>query len=237
MLKIVYDEGKSVMRDQKSLAIQFVRRWVNSELHDFVEPVRSGVPKGSLIGFSESKEKAALFMVLYPNTIDLSGIAKLAGVSLGVLHVWQTQENFKLAVREKCERLGQTIMNIVQNYLTSWQKEKVDKTLNLAFGVIDRLPFFNEAVSMPLMELATDKIQSGALEYALVALRRSSYGSVADRRVKLSPEILKLKRVAIEATIDQLANPQIFKKYEKGMIQNVTELLKKESTQTLRRIK
>jgi hypothetical protein len=227
----MYKKDQITEKNQKKNAIEFVQRWIESELHDFIEPVRLGVPKGEVIGFSENKEKATYFMVLYPDSMNLSGIAKLAGVSPGVLGVWESQKDFKLAVTQKRERLGQTIKNIVENYLISWEKEKANEPLQLAFNAIDRLAFFNPAVSVPLLEMVIHKIQSGSLEYASIAFRCCSWlirPVVGRGKMKPNVQILIWKRIAIEKCLDQLINPETLKKCGREKIQEVVRLLKRE---------
>jgi len=87
----VPDRGGS---ERRSEIIKMVGESIDLSLKDYKEPERKGTVKGEPIGFSLKKMKAACWMMLYPNCFTLKEIAKLAGVSDGVLRVWCHRDDF-----------------------------------------------------------------------------------------------------------------------------------------------
>ena len=67
---------------------------IDGGLKNYKEPSRKGKAKGDPIGFSKKKMRAASLMVLHPYCLKLWEIAKIAGVSDGVLRVWCHRDDF-----------------------------------------------------------------------------------------------------------------------------------------------
>jgi hypothetical protein len=102
-------------------AIEFGKVAVEAMLRDYKEPVREGTRRGDLIGLSLKKKRAASLMVLHNrySGLGLKEIADLAGVSLGVLLVWRTEEEFRKEERGACRMLGEGIAGVIDNQVIS----------------------------------------------------------------------------------------------------------------------
>lgn len=101
----------------KEYALEAGKDWADYNLRGFVEPERRRVPKGREIGFSRTKKKAALLMVVHrpSNGMYLRQIAKMAGTTEGVLKVWRTQKGFWLAERESIDRFSKILIRGIEN--------------------------------------------------------------------------------------------------------------------------
>jgi hypothetical protein len=103
--------------------IKTVASWAMDAKNRYNEPVRKGTPKGDPIGFTSKKYQAALLMVLYPQCLQLNEIAKLAGVSEGVLRVWRTQNAFKRSVEDATKILGETLAEEMRTAIVEKSEE------------------------------------------------------------------------------------------------------------------
>jgi len=105
------DVVKIARERNRDLAIKFGKSLVEIFIKNYPEPTRAGTRKGEPIGFSRKKRRAALLMILYnpPSGLGLNEIAKIAGVSPGVLRKWRTEAAFKKAESEVCNEVGQMI--------------------------------------------------------------------------------------------------------------------------------
>jgi hypothetical protein len=121
------DSVAEARQEHREAAIRLVKLWVEAALRRYEEPSRVGVPKGDPIGFPKKKRKAAFFLALYPTALRLKDIAKLAGVSEGVLRVWRSQDEFKRAEREACKQLGVSIANTIEIILDTEEIEIIRK--------------------------------------------------------------------------------------------------------------
>lgn len=110
------DSAWKAKKHYKNQAILFVKVWIESDVARYPEPSRAGTPKGQPIGLSRKKYETALVMVLHP-ALKLKEIAEIAGVSEGVLKVWQTQGPFKQAVSSGCKAVGFLISEIIRTIM------------------------------------------------------------------------------------------------------------------------
>lgn len=215
------------MDETKALAIAFAQQWAESELSEFVEPVRAGTPKGEPIGFSKNKKRAALFMVLYPNGLDIEGIAKTSGTKLGVLQVWRTQEIFKKEIDWAIASLAQYFWNIVEPIFEEIEKDGAHwrgEAYKAATFYLRMLPFFNWKIFSILAHKAAVKLYQGKLTYTAFAPGQSIH------QIFQKPDwpILDGRWTILEAGIDQLADPEIWNKNPKELIKTFAATLKKE---------
>jgi len=113
----------------RDLAIKFGRSLVESMMENYQEPTRAGTPKGDPIGFSWKKKQAALLMILYnPDSgLGLKQIAKIADVPPGVLRVWRTEADFKMAESKACNKVGEMIRNTIDAQLIKEEIESIKK--------------------------------------------------------------------------------------------------------------
>jgi len=107
-------EVKEYRERKKQTAISLVEAYSEGRLEGYVEPERSGTPKGDPVGFSRKKLRAVHLMVLHPQTLKLKDIAEIAGVSEGVIRVWRTQGQFIEAIKEFGSALAQFISAIIE---------------------------------------------------------------------------------------------------------------------------
>lgn len=95
-------------------AIQFIKDWTETMMIDFKEPIRSGVPKGDLIGFGAVKKRAIYYMTLFPRTLNLKEIGEMVGTSEHVIQVWRTQKPFRDEIEKTNRILGEMIANTLE---------------------------------------------------------------------------------------------------------------------------
>jgi hypothetical protein len=111
------DRVKIAIEQDRKSTINLGMPLVESMMKDYHGRPRAGTPKGDLIDFSSKKKRAALLMIFYNPRSDLGfglglkEIAKIAGVHLGVLRIWRTEEPFKKAASEACDEAGKLIQN------------------------------------------------------------------------------------------------------------------------------
>jgi hypothetical protein len=74
-------------------------KFLVQRISNFQEAVRKGTPKGEPIGFFRDKYFASLLMI---TSYRQKQIAKIVGVSHGLLRNWNTQKDFKKMVEKHC---------------------------------------------------------------------------------------------------------------------------------------
>lgn len=111
-------QARALWEQRRRQAISVGRGWVKTMLKDYKEPRRAGVLKGLSIGFSRKKRKAGLLNILYP-LLQIKEIARMAGVSPGVLMFWRVQKNFQDVEKEACKIFGEWVRNTIQ---IGWEK-------------------------------------------------------------------------------------------------------------------
>jgi hypothetical protein len=223
------------MDPQREKAIEYVRNWVQAEFRDYLEPVRAGIPKGTPIGFSPGKKRAAHFMVLYPTALDLRATAKISEVRPNVLQVWRTQDAFKDEIVKSYYRFAQAIWNATENDLVGWERDRLSdpENANRMFKrALDRLKllrFFNPTIFELLMLKAAEKLYQGFLIYVLFAP-----GQYIPGIYQVPPfwrptfGFLTARKTFIEAAISQLADPKIRETHTEEEIRAFTETIKNE---------
>ncbi len=88
---------KQFIADKGERAEGILGRFIEDRVKNYVAPGRKGVPRGELIGFSESKYKAGLLSL---TSIDLNKQAEKAGVSYGFLRRWRSEDRFLTEVEK-----------------------------------------------------------------------------------------------------------------------------------------
>jgi hypothetical protein len=215
--------------------IEYVKRWVQSQLYDFIEPIRTGVPKGKSIGFSRAKKQAALFMVLYPNGADIESVAKISKVRTGVLQVWRTQEPFREEVEKSYHRFADTFWNATENDVAGWKNSKSEnpdeakRAFKRALQRFKILRSINPAVFELLMLRAAQKIREGDLTYAIFAPGQSIHTIYQARPFKTATrKFLMARRILIEEMIEKLTDPSLREKNSEEEIRAFAETIQKE---------
>lgn len=87
--------------------------WANVSLKGYREPTRSGKRRGDRIGFPRKKQLAAFLMVLHPS-FNLSEIARLAGVSGGLIRVWRTEPEFRKVTKTASSQFTKRLINTIE---------------------------------------------------------------------------------------------------------------------------
>jgi len=278
------------------LAIRVAESWITEEFKRYREPTRKNTPKGDPIGLSKTKYRAALYMVLYPNSLKVKEIAEIVGVSHDVLRSWRTQKDFKKAISDACRDFGTMIAdeldtitrereirdlkdlksdsavfivkdNILKvlksenkifngnnTFSEAYMKEskgKIKKVveiddekplihhiqiqgldlINLGISLVKTIPFFNVAVSEPVLNIIRNNVDYG-FSSSLVfwgELLREAY--VHDqkglRQWTSSPEMMKVEKLYIESGIDMLSDPEAWKQLGAETIKKEAKTLKK----------
>lgn len=73
--------------------------FINLNLDNYIEPTRTGTPRGEQIGFSKTKYAATLYMITNAKQKD---IAKRLQISHGLLRKWNSESDFKEMVTQHC---------------------------------------------------------------------------------------------------------------------------------------
>lgn len=104
-------KGYEVRRNN---SIYIVNTWANRVLRSYVEPERTGIPKGEAIGLSKKKLHAALLMVLYnPFALSLKEIATMSRNSIGLVRLWRTEPLFKKAIQSNRDSFIEKLLNTI----------------------------------------------------------------------------------------------------------------------------
>jgi len=211
------DRLKTDWGKNRNCAITFGKYFADEMLRDYVEPTRAKTPKGNPIGFSKRKQKAALLMILYSRwALSIKEIAKGAGVTPEVLHVWRTKEDFKRAQEEVCRSLGETISNRDLNEIENFW--------------VRLLPFFNPLVVKPLAKIIKEKCAKKIPGYAQLGLRLYMAAEVRDdktlKKWRQKAEIKELTKALIESYIDDLSSPAVRKILGPKAVQKEADVFK-----------
>lgn len=81
--------------------------FIKNKLKSYNEPMRKGTPKGEKIGFTQKKYQASLFTSL--TNFPLTELAKLFGISYGLLRKWKTEDDFKKVSDHHCAEFAEKI--------------------------------------------------------------------------------------------------------------------------------
>jgi len=237
-MKNKIDKALESKRDIRDRAIQFVKSFAEEQLKNYDEPERLGTPKGDPIGLSRKKYYTAIMMILYPNCLNLKQIAKLSGVSNGVLRVWRTEEQFKKAVQEVSIIFGEQITNFIEKFMkpeldyvrqmdvirkslilfdrTGEEQKTIIKdteSIRLVRLIISIVPFFNFLVVKLIINLIKEGLKKNLRGYTALNLRFvHEWGSSIDQDLEkfdTTPEMLRIKKNLISNTIDILSTYEL----------------------------
>jgi len=139
-----------------TLLIRFVRQQTSG----YREPERKGTPKGEVIGFSLRKYKSILFSL---TLLDIQEIAKLAGVSYGLLRVWRTESEYQKE-RQRLIRDFSLLFsnNLVEFAFKQFKKggaihskspTKIDRIDNLSIALFSDIVIYSEDVLEQIIEV------------------------------------------------------------------------------------
>jgi hypothetical protein len=223
------DKNQKPKLSQAAWTVKVIRQWAEVELKKHEEVSREGIPKGTPIGFSLSKRKAALMMVLFPFALKQREIAKEAGVSEGVLRVWKTQSDFVCAVKEACEKIAQLLIDTLEVEIMKPQfpdnaelaKSYAGRTtlglegkgsLDAALAYADHIMFLNPYISGIFFKWLKKKIDStkgpAGFMFATLAYRLRVRVKALDegefRKWIRDPATLKIEKLMIAYYIDGL---------------------------------
>lgn len=87
----------------------FLCTFRNEKLVEYVEPTRSGTPKGEPIGFMMPKYHAALMSM---TGLDNDAISIYVGVSSGLIRKWKSEHKFNELVDELVEEFKGRLMYV-----------------------------------------------------------------------------------------------------------------------------
>jgi hypothetical protein len=202
------DKVKKTKEGCKDAAVKFIKSWAEKKAVEYNEPSRAGTPKGERIGFSRKKYKAGLLMALYPDCLRLRGIAKISGVSEGVLRVWRTEREFEEIMHREYQRLGESIVETIKSTIEK-NEYSMENLANLCFT----LPYLNSIVTKPVIQLILKGARSEYFPYAVIGLSLFQFANVHDEKTlrewERKPEILELNKAMVTYAIDLLVEGKI----------------------------
>ncbi|MBW1614465.1 MAG: hypothetical protein JRJ57_10955 [Deltaproteobacteria bacterium] len=117
-------EIKDYKKRERDRAISLVKQWSDIELKDYIQPTRTGTPKGDPIGFSHKKYQAAHLMILHPQALKIKDIAKITETSEGVLRVWRVEKEFKKSIEEFGILVASRITDIIETIVDSIENKE-----------------------------------------------------------------------------------------------------------------
>lgn len=117
-------EIKDYKKRERDRAISLVKQWSDIELKGYIQPTRTGTPKGDPIGFSHKKYQAAHLMILHPQALKIKDIAKITETSEGVLRVWRMEKEFKKSIEEFGILVASRIADIIETIVDSKENEE-----------------------------------------------------------------------------------------------------------------
>jgi hypothetical protein len=208
-------------------AINLVKRMADEKLKDFEEPSRTGVARGDPIGLSRKKYRAAILMILFPNSLYLKEVAKLAEVSNGVLRVWQTKNDFKEAILNECKYLGSIIAKKIED-----NRDLIHKTdLNGTTGawsslsdIISMLPHFNIEVLKPVLASLKSHLDRDDTGYAAIGLLLHKKVNVINEKDlkdwERSSHMIDINKAAITSYFNEISDPEYRNKFSPEEIKN-----------------
>ena len=101
-----------------------LEKFIRDKIARYKPTERKGTPKGDPIGFSESKYKAALSMIL---DFYQKEIAAELGISFGVYRKWNTEEEFKSLINELCEEFVEQVHRCIEEKVEQLGNESEKK--------------------------------------------------------------------------------------------------------------
>jgi hypothetical protein len=117
-------EIKEHKKREGDRAISLIKQWSDIELKGYIQPTRTGTPKGDPIGFSRKKYQAAHLMILHPQALKIKDIAKITETSEGVLRLWRMEKEFKKSIEEFGILVANRIADIIEAIVDSKENEE-----------------------------------------------------------------------------------------------------------------
>jgi hypothetical protein len=226
------DEEKCRYEIAKTYSIQLGKSWVECLVKRYIEPLRAGTPKGQSIGLSSQKYRAALLMILYSRFgLSLKEIAKIAGVSEGLIRLWRTESDFKKVVQDTYASFGEQIANTIdlltlKSYKKIGWKDKENifenqllksphfnfikfpfygdpkNPISSIVPLCDMVPFFNEAIFPVIAKRLKKRIDAGSLYHVYIAQRIMRSSVVKDKKKFRKWTIENLEFIKIQVESD-----------------------------------
>jgi len=177
-------------------------KFINSKLKEYVEPTRTGTPKGEAVGFSLTKYQATLFTLRESllDKEDLKEQARKLGISYGLLRKWRSEQSFK-------DLVSQHAKEFVTYLLDGW--------IYSGYGLLP-----GKAESMLLQEIEQALQQPKEKESAR-KLMPLIYGKIQDNLLKsktTAAELKKYQTSALDHAIELLGDRQSAIKHRKDVI-------------------
>jgi hypothetical protein len=239
------DRTKAAKVKESDVAVKVARLWAQQIKQRYTEPVRPGTPKGDPIGLSLPKYEAALLQVLHPNRLRLREIAKMVGVSEGVLKFWRTETEFLEVVRQTSVIFGEAIANTI---IRLFYGEEVVAGINerpflqigglaeddrdIGHWLIRLIPFYNGVVGTTIfaalkedLEKNLDPLRWGIL-CAAIEEAVTVYDDESRRKFESTPGMLLLTKTTIANDIDLLVDPETWKQKSPEEIQKDADEIK-----------
>jgi hypothetical protein len=203
-------DGKNRMReDSRQRAIDLVKEWAANELKSYNEPSRAGTAKGDPVGLSSKKYHAALLMVLHPNALELKDIAEMVGASHGVLRVWRTKDDFKIAADWAIDDFWS---RLYRSTLEALEEEKPYGDPATAVGyIISMLPFLDPAIAEKFSIWAW--ISRDQYEWVFLLMAQTLYASDPKVARALYGRIKDTVKDNVKQDLDALSDPKAWEKY------------------------
>ena len=110
------DWVKEQKLEHRTDAVQLVKLFADTQTERHEEPTRAGTPRGSPIGLSKNKMKAACLMTGYPALLSFAEIAEECRTTEGVIKVWRTEDEFCRVIAREGLELAQLLVNSIEDY-------------------------------------------------------------------------------------------------------------------------
>jgi hypothetical protein len=92
-------------------------RFINNNVEAYIEPQRSGVPKGSIIGFSRAKNAATYYFLC---NFSAKEISERLNINYSVLRNWRTENPFKNQIKRNTEDFTLFFFSNVEGFLSEY---------------------------------------------------------------------------------------------------------------------
>ncbi|MCX5914216.1 MAG: hypothetical protein NTV04_20070 [Deltaproteobacteria bacterium] len=214
---------------RKEKAIDIGTAWADCGVKDYPDPERSGVPRDKPRAFSKKKRRAAFLMVLH-EVLSIREIARLAGVSEGLLFLWRTEKRFQGMSKKACKDFGIRIVNTISKEFIGEANKNLGIAENLErfnhgleipdldyiyLHLIEVLPFYNIRTFEIALKLFTKRFREKPFYYVTLApflvKSISFYRDPADRSWVKNPILLESIKQQLGIFIRFLSDPAVRK--------------------------
>jgi hypothetical protein len=199
---------------REEYAILLAEFFADAALKKYQEPTRAGTAKGDPVGLSRKKIRAACLMGLYPGCLKLKEIAEMAGVTVRVLTVWRTHEQFREAMEWGYKIAGAGFGEVIPHNYKAAIEENPDFAL-VARKLMEALSCFNLHVYNEFFEslylyVQREQIQDRSFMTSILFMCTQA-AEVKDAKSlrKWNIENIEVTKAMISNLTDALLDPEV----------------------------